>query len=138
DMLSAAERERLVYGWNETTTAYPAEQSIAHMLKQQVEQRPDDIAVVFGEQRLTYAQLHGQSNQIAHALHHKGIGKGDVVVVMAERSLELVTGLFGVLKAGAAYTPVDPGYPAERLRYLLRHSKAKLLLVQRSVQDRIT
>ncbi|MDH6351844.1 non-ribosomal peptide synthetase [Brevibacillus sp. 1238] len=138
DMLSAAERERLVYGWNETTTAYPAEQSIAHMLKQQVEQRPDDIAVVFGEQSLTYAQLHAQSNQIAHALHHKGIGKGDVVVVMAERSLELVTGLFGVLKAGAAYTPVDPGYPAERLRYLLRHSKAKLLLVQRSVQDRIT
>ncbi|WP_431809072.1 amino acid adenylation domain-containing protein [Brevibacillus agri] len=137
DMLSADERERLVYGWNETATAYPSAQSIAHMLEQQVEQRPEDIAVVFGEQSLTYKQLHAQSNQIAHALHQRGIGEGDVVVVMAERSLELITGLLGVLKAGAAYTPVDPGYPAERLRYLLHHSQAKLLLVQRAVQDRI-
>ncbi|MGG1870359.1 condensation domain-containing protein, partial [Brevibacillus agri] len=137
DMLSADERERLVYGWNGTATAYPSAQSIAHMLEQQVEQRPEDIAVVFGEQSLTYKQLHAQSNQIAHALHQRGIGEGDVVVVMAERSLELITGLLGVLKAGAAYTPVDPGYPAERLRYLLRHSQAKLLLVQRAVQDRI-
>ncbi|MGV3139538.1 amino acid adenylation domain-containing protein [Brevibacillus agri] len=137
DMLSADERERLVYGWNETATAYPSAQSIAHMLEQQVEQRPEDIAVVFGEQSLTYKQLHAHSNQIAHALHQRGIGEGDVVVVMAERSLELITGLLGVLKAGAAYTPVDPGYPAERLRYLLHHSQAKLLLVQRAVQDRI-
>ncbi|WP_053079585.1 non-ribosomal peptide synthetase [Brevibacillus brevis] len=138
DMLSADERERLVYGLNQTTTEYPYELSIAHMLEKQVEQRPEEIAVVFGEQRLTYGQLHASSNRIAHALHHRGIGEGDVVVVMAERSLELITGLLGVLKAGAAYTPVDPGYPAERLRYLLRNSSAKLLLVQRTFRDRIT
>jgi len=135
DMISAAERERLVYGWNDTDIHYPYERSIAQMLEEQVLQRPEEIAVAMGADRLSYRQLHEHSNRVAHALHAKGIGEGDVVVVMAERSLALIIGLLGVLKAGAAYTPVDPGYPAERLRYLLHNSRAKLLLVQDKFKD---
>ncbi|HEY1496852.1 MAG TPA: AMP-binding protein, partial [Candidatus Solibacter sp.] len=94
-------------------------QCIHQLFEQQAERTPDAVAVVFRDRHLTYRELNRRSNQLAHYLGHRGIQPGDLVAVCVERSLEMVVGLLGILKAGAAYVPLDPASPGERLDFLL-------------------
>ncbi|MDZ4344382.1 MAG: amino acid adenylation domain-containing protein, partial [Candidatus Binatia bacterium] len=129
-MLSDAERRQLLVEFNDTQTDYPQEKCIHQLFEEQVERTPDNVAVVCEERQLTYAQLNARANQLAHHLHALGVGPEVLVAICMERSLEMVVGLLGVLKAGAAYVPLDPGYPKERLTFMLEDTQARVLLTQ--------
>ena len=105
-------------------------QSIHHLFEQHAEHTPDAMALVYGEQRLTYRQLNEQANQLAHCLQSFGVGPESVVGLCVERSIEMVVGILGILKAGGAYLPLDPAYPADRLAFMVEDAKPKVLLTQ--------
>lgn len=113
-LLTEAERYQLLVKWNNTTTDYPRAQCIHQLFEEQVEQTPDAIAIVFAEEQLTYRQLNHKANQLAHYLQKLGVKSESLIGICVERSLELIVGILGILKAGAAYVPLEPNYPAER------------------------
>src|SRR5207247_132542 len=100
----------------------------------QVERTPEAIAVVYEEERLTYAELNQQANQVAWYLRKLGVGPETWVGLCMQRSLEMVVGLLAILKAGGAYVPLDPAYPQERIAFMLQDAQVVALLSQRSVQ----
>jgi amino acid adenylation domain-containing protein len=132
-LLTEAERHQLLVEWNETATDYPQDQCIHQLFEQQVELTPDAVAVVFEEQELTYRQLNSRANQLAHYLQKLGVKPETFVGICLERSLEMIVGLLGILKAGAAYVPLDPAYPQERIDYILSNSEAKILITSSQV-----
>ncbi|MGB8452323.1 MAG: amino acid adenylation domain-containing protein, partial [Anaerocolumna sp.] len=103
--------------------------------EEQVRKWPEKAAVVFGESKLSYRELNKRANKLAKELRSKGIGTDKIVAIMAERSLEMVVGMFGVLKAGGAYLPIDPNYPEDRIQYMLEDSKASVVLIQKHLQE---
>ena len=127
-VLSTAERHRVLYDWNETRADVP--DLCAHELfERQVEQTPSATALVFGDQRLTYAELNERANQVAHHLRGRGVGPDGLVGVSLHRTPTLVIGLLGVWKAGAAYVPLDPTYPADRLAFMVDDAAVQAVLV---------
>ena len=129
-LLTEPEREQIIHGFNATRAEYPRQALIHELFEQQVERTPDAVAVQYEGEELTYAQLNAKANQLAHRLRAMRDASGDPVIkpdalvaISVERSLEMVVGLLGILKAGAAYVPIDPSYPAERLRYVLQDSR---------------
>jgi amino acid adenylation domain-containing protein len=129
-LLSAVERRLLVDEWNQTTVIYQQEKSLMDLIEEQAQRTPNAIAVSSEEGKLTYAELNAQANQIARYLCRLGIGPESPVGICMERSLEMVKGLLGILKAGGVYVPLDPGYPLERLLAIVADSKAPVTLVQ--------
>ena len=129
-LLSDAERRQLLVEFNNTQTDYPREKCLHQLFEEQVERTPDHVAVVFEERQLTYAQLNARANQLAHHLQSLGAGPETLVAICMERSLEMIVGLLGILKAGAAYVPLDPAYPKERLTFMLADTQARVLLTQ--------
>ncbi|MGJ5629727.1 non-ribosomal peptide synthase/polyketide synthase [Nostoc sp. CALU 1950] len=136
-LLSEVEQQKLLFEWNDTQVDYPLDKCIHQLFEEQVELTPDEVAVEFEEQQLTYNQLNCRANQLAHHLRSLGVGADILVGLCVERSLEMVIGLLGILKAGGAYVPLDPEYPTERLSYILEDTQAKVLLTQRSLLDRL-
>lgn len=134
-LLSAAQRHYLLDEVNRTAADYPREQLIDQIFETQVRTRPDALALEFGEQRLSYAELNRRANQLAHLLRGMGVKVDDRVALCAERSVELVVGMLGILKAGAAYVPLDPGYPAARLGKMLADCAPVALLTQAALED---
>ncbi|TFF13345.1 amino acid adenylation domain-containing protein [Pseudomonas sp. BCA14] len=119
--------------WSEAPCA-PATQWLPERLNQQVS---DNTALVWQDGSLTFAQLHTQANRLAHYLRDKGVGPDVCVAIAAERSPQLLIGLLAIVKAGGAYVPLDPDYPAERLAYMLKDSRAHLLLTQTALLERL-
>ena len=109
---------------------YPREKLLHQLFEEQAERTPQAVAVVHGEQSLTYAELSRKTNQLARYLRNKGIGPERLVGICMGRSLEMMVGLLGILKAGGAYLPLDPGYPAERLAYMLSDASPGIVLTQ--------
>src|SRR5215510_12544205 len=136
EILSAAERRTLLQDWNGTERALPAA-TLPQLFAAQAGKTPDAVAVVFAGEQLSYGELEVRANQLAHHLRALGVGAESVVGVCLERSLELVICLLGILKAGGAYLPLDPGYPAERLSFMLADAGAALLLTQSGLGDRL-
>ena len=126
-VLDQAEREQLVTGWNDTAAAVP-DGTLPQLLEAQAARTPDAVAVVADGAALSYAELDARANRLAHYLAGLGTGPEQVVAVVMDRSAELVTALLAVLKAGAAYLPVDPGYPADRIGFMLADSRAVCVL----------
>lgn len=118
----------LLEKFNETAIVYPGEKNLVKLFEEQAEKSPDIIALDFHEQHLTYRELNERSNQIAHYLISKGVKKESLIPICIERSIEMLTGILGILKAGAAYVPVDPEYPEERIRYILEDTQASIVL----------
>jgi amino acid adenylation domain-containing protein len=135
DLLDDTARAELA-SWNDTAAPLP-DTTLPHLLAAQARRSPDAVAVVAGPDTLTYGELARAANRVATRLRRHGVGPGTIVAVCAQRSVELVVGLLGVLKAGAAYLPLDPDYPAERLSYMLSDAGAVALLVQRALADRL-
>ncbi|TCP59140.1 amino acid adenylation domain-containing protein [Tumebacillus sp. BK434] len=106
------------------------------LFEQQAARTPDATAVVFGDQKLTYAELNTRVNQLAHKLRGWGVGPDTSVGISVTRSLEMVIGMLGILKSGGAYVPFDPNYPQERLSYMLEDAAVPVLLTQQSLRDR--
>jgi len=129
-MLEDEEREQLVVGWNATDREYPTER-IHRLFEARVREAGAAVALVCGGRRLSYEELNRRANQVAHRLQREGVGRGTVVGVCIERSLEMVAVLLGVLKAGGAYVPLDPAYPKERIAYMLGDSGAQVAVADR-------
>ena len=130
EILAEEEKDRLLYGYNDTHAQYPADKTIDMLFREQAGRTPGNTAVVLGEERLNYRELDAASDRIAEKLGGCGIKPDDIVGIMAHRSIETVAGILGILKAGGAYLPIDPEYPEERIGYMLGDSGAKALLVQ--------
>jgi amino acid adenylation domain-containing protein len=130
ELLPAAERRLLVEEWNRTEAPYPRERCMHELFQAQAERSPDAVAVVLGDEALSYAELNRRANRLAHRLRALGVGPDARVALCVERSLEMVVGVLGALKAGGAYVPLDPAYPAERLRYMLADSAPRVVLTQ--------
>ncbi len=116
--LSQEQRQKLLVDWNDTGTDYPRHLCIHQLFEQQVQRRPQATALRFKNQQMTYEQLNRRANQVAHRLRHLGVGPEVTVGMLLERSLEMVVGLLGILKAGGAFVPLDANYPAERLAFM--------------------
>jgi amino acid adenylation domain-containing protein len=130
DVLPHGERRLLVEQWNATRAHYPSERCVHELFEAQVARSPHALAVVQGTQSLTYAELNRRANRLARRLRALGAKPDARVAICAERSIEMVVGLFAVLKAGAAYVPLDPNYPADRLRHMLTDSAPTVLLTE--------
>jgi len=136
-LLTKAEEEqlRLAENQNDSLIKNIDYQCIHRLFEKQVERTPDTIAVIFEDQQLTYAELNGRANQLAHYLQTLGVGPEVLVGISVERSLEMIVGLLGILKAGGAYLPLDPDYPTERLQFMLEDSQVSLLLTQQHLLE---
>ncbi|HEU4963515.1 MAG TPA: amino acid adenylation domain-containing protein [Bacilli bacterium] len=134
-LLSEAEWRLLIDEWSGSQSAYPQDKTVAALFAQQAAARPNEVAVVFRDRRLTYGELNEHANQVAHELLTRGVVRGQTVGLCMERAPEMVVGLLGILKAGAAYVPLDPQYPADRLRYMIVDSGVKLILTQTHLQQ---
>jgi amino acid adenylation domain-containing protein len=137
-LLSATERHQVIKQWNETAVDYPREKLVHELFEEQVERTPDAVAVVFEDRQLTYAELNKKANRLAHYLQTLGVGPEARVGICLERSLEMVIGLLGILKAGGTYVPLDPAYPAERLQYMLEDTAPVAMLTQGHLRELLT
>jgi amino acid adenylation domain-containing protein len=129
-MVEERETQELLQSFNCTRRDYPHSKCVHELFETQVENAPDAIAVVFEDQQLTYRELNGRANQLAHYLRQRGVQPDTIVALCMERSIEMVAGILGVLKAGGAYLPIDPDSPAERRHFLLNDAQADLVLTQ--------
>ncbi len=132
-LLTDTQRQQVLLGSNDVHRGYNPELSIHQLFEAQVERTPDAIALVFGDQQLTYRELNCRANRLAHSLRKIGVGLEVPVGVCLERSLEVVISLLGVLKAGGVYLPLDPAYPKQRIGFMLEDSKAPVLLTQKGL-----
>jgi amino acid adenylation domain-containing protein len=133
-LLTATERQQMLVGWNETGRQYPQDVCVHQLFEAQVERTPDAVAVVFEEERLTYSELNQRSNQVANYLRARGVGPEVRVGILMERSLEMVIGLLGIIKAGGAYLPLDLSYPLQRMSFMLTDADVAVLLTQQALQ----
>ncbi len=131
------EAQRVPAEWNETRTDYPREKPIHRLFEEQAKRTPDAIAVVSGGRKVSYRELNEQANCLARQLMDLGPVEGRLVALCMQRSVEMIAGLLGILKAGAAYLPLDSDYPEERLRYMLRDGAAATLLVHEPTRNRM-
>jgi amino acid adenylation domain-containing protein len=136
-ILTEREKHQLLVEWNDTGRDYPRDKCIHQLFEAQVERSPDAVAVIFENQRLTYRELNQRANQLAHCLQKLGVAPEVRVGIYMERSVDMIVGLLGILKAGAVYVPLDLGYPKERLTFMLGDSQAPVLLAQRRLLDKL-
>ncbi|MBB4129220.1 amino acid adenylation domain-containing protein [Xanthomonas translucens] len=131
-LLDEAERMRMLHEWNAVHETHP-ESTVHALFETQVRRTPDAQALICEDVTLSYAELNRRANQVAQRLIGLGLRPDDRVAICVERSVSMIVGLLGILKAGAAYVPLDPSYPADRLSYMLEDSRPKALLTQAQV-----
>jgi len=136
EVISKAEKRQLLYEFNDTYAEYPKDKTIHELFEEQVKKTPDNIAVVYKNRQFTYRELNEKANRLARVLREKGVVPDSIVGIMSERSLEMIIGIIAILKAGGAYLPVDPEYPAERIKFMLEDSGACILLAQKHLSDK--
>ncbi|QHD06665.1 non-ribosomal peptide synthetase [Pseudomonas sp. R76] len=129
-VLEAQERQHLLVDFNATQVDYDLDQTLHGLFEAQVLRTPDALAVKAGEQQLTYAQLNASANRLAHHLRECGVLPDSRVGICVERGVDMVVGLFAILKAGGGYVPLDPAYPQDRIAYMLQDSAPVLVLAQ--------
>ena len=135
-LLTPRDRQQLLYERNDTQSDYQEEICLQQLFETQAQRTPERIALVFQSRQVTYGDLNKRANQLAHYLKKLGVGPEVCVGICLERSLEMVTGLLAVLKAGGAYLPLDPAYPTDRLAFMLADSQARVLLTQSNLAGR--
>ncbi|HEY0607136.1 MAG TPA: amino acid adenylation domain-containing protein [Herpetosiphonaceae bacterium] len=136
-LLTEPEHRQMLIDWNRSEAEYPRDAAVHQLIEAQAARTPNTPAIVYEGASLTYAELNARANQLAHYLRAQGVGPDVLVGLMVERSLEMIVGMLAILKAGGAYLPLDPSYPAERLQYMLTHSRAPLLLTQDRLVEKL-
>jgi|GEM_PF-597043 len=129
-LLTGVERHQLLVEWQDTYVELDEDLLFLDLFEQQVESAGDRVALLFEELQLTYSELNRRSNQLARHLRQLGIGPGSLVALYLDRSPEMLVSLLAVLKTGAAYVPLDPGYPRERLKFILEDSRVAVMVTQ--------
>ena len=133
--ITEQERNKLLYEFNDTAVDYPKDKCVHELFEEQVAKTPDKVAVVACDKTLTYAELNEQANRIANTLIVKGVKVGDIVAFALPRKSYLIATMFGILKAGATYLPIDPNYPQDRIDYMLEDSKAKFFINESNIKE---
>ncbi|MCP4727920.1 MAG: amino acid adenylation domain-containing protein, partial [bacterium] len=135
EFLDIREQDWLLYGLNETEADYPKEKTIHDLFEAQVEKTPDNIAVRFQYEEITYDELNKKSNQLAKLLRENGVKPNSIVSLMMERSVEMIIGMLAILKSGGAYLPIDTVYPVDRIRFMLEDSGTEILLTTKDLTE---
>ncbi|WP_341271465.1 amino acid adenylation domain-containing protein [Clostridium cellulovorans] len=138
DIILEKEKQKLLVDFNETKEAYKSTSTIQEIFEEEVMKNPDKIALIFEDTEVTYEELNKKANILARNLREVGVQGETIVAIMIERSIEMIVGILGVLKAGGAYLPIDPTYPEGRKEYMLKDSGAKVLLCDKSLLKGIT
>ena len=136
-MLDPEEERKIVFEWNATATPYPRERCVHELFEAQVRSAPDAIAIELGDLQVTYRELDGRAIRLARELCRLGVAPGELVGLCAERGIEAIAGMLAILKAGAAYLPIDPAYPAERILFMLEDAQVRVLLAQPRLVHRL-
>jgi len=136
--LPPAAQHKVLETWNDTRRDYPLDKTLMDLFEQQVQHSPDATALIFEGEQLTYRELDDRANGLAHRLRSMGAGPDTLIGISMERSIEMVIGLYGILKADAAYVPMDPDYPDERVRFMVQDSAVSLVLTQTNFLPRFT
>jgi len=136
ELVDAKEREQLLNVFNGTFADFPTDQTIHVLFEEQAERTPEKVALRFEEKTMTYRELNRRANRLAGMLRAKGVRANQIVGLMLNRSMDMIIGILGVLKAGGAYLPIDPEYPSERIEYLIRDSRIGLLLTQSVLKEK--
>ncbi len=129
-ILPIAERARLVYEWNATFMDFPRDIAVHRLFEDQANRTPDAVAVVCGDERITFAELDVRANRLAHRLRAMGVRSETLVGLCVDRSIAMVVGLLGILKAGGAYVPLDPAFPRDRLEFMMTDSRMPVLVTE--------
>lgn len=133
-LLSEVEKHQLLVEWTNTSTAYPSQRTVTALFEEQAEATPHAVALMCGEETMTYRELNRRANRLAHYLIEQGVRAESRVGLCLDRSPELIVAVLGILKAGGAYVPLDPTYPAPRLNFMLQDAGIEVLLTERSLQ----
>jgi len=134
DLMKESERHQLLVTFNDTRSSYPREDTVQQLVERQVELSPDRVAVEYGDKQLSYRELNDRANRLARHLQRLGVGPETRVAICVDRSLEMVIGLLGIVKAGAAYVPIDPRHPRQRVAFVLEDCKATVLVTHGSLK----
>ena len=137
EMLSPEEKQQILIDWNQTDKDYPKDKTIHQLFEEQTENTPNNTAVIFEDQCLTYEQLNVKANQLAHYLIKHGVKPDTLVAIICERSFDMIVGMLGILKAGGAYVPIDPFYPQEYVQFMLEDTQAPIILTQQDVLKKL-
>lgn len=128
EIIDDSEKQQIFNVFNQTHSHYPKDKTIVQLLEEQADRVPQQIALRCQDEQVTYQELNERANRLAHRLRQKGVGRNVLVGIIGERSVEMVIGIVGTLKAGGAYLPLDPKYPTERMNTLLADSNTGMLL----------
>jgi amino acid adenylation domain-containing protein/FkbH-like protein len=134
-LMPESERRKVLIEWNANEREYPRETTLVQLFEAQAKRTPDAVALIEGEDRISYVELNARANQIAHKLRSLGISSGKLVGICMKRSWRMLAGILGALKAGAAYAPLDPAYPKDRLTFILEDAMAPVLLTEQALQQ---
>ncbi len=137
EMLLESEKKKLLFDFNDTEMDYPREKLIHQLFEEQVQKTPDSIAIIFEDKQLTYQELNEKANSLARVLRKNSVSADSIVAIMTHRSIELVIGILGVLKAGGAYFSIDYNLPDDRINYMLKDCNVNLILTQKSLLSKI-
>jgi amino acid adenylation domain-containing protein/thioester reductase-like protein len=137
EILNKSEKVQILNDFNNTKADFPFDKTVHQLFMEQAAKTPDNIAVVFNNQNISYRELDERSNQLARSLRNKGVKPDSLVGIMVEPSIEMVIGIISIIKASGAYLPIDTDYPQERIEYMLSDSKAQILLSRKNFLNKI-
>ncbi|WP_141036517.1 AMP-binding protein, partial [Listeria monocytogenes] len=137
DMTTEEERTQILGAFNDTYAELPNKQTFVERFEKQVANTPDQTAITFEGESLTYKELNVRVNQLAHKLRAEGVEANSLVGLMTNRSIEMMVSIYGILKAGGAYVPMDPSQPSDRINYILNDSQPTLLITDRPLDTSI-
>ena len=129
ELISEEEKETILAEFNDTTAEFPKDKTVVEIFEERAAKTPDKTALIYEGEKITYKELNERANQVAHLLRQKNIGREDRVALLCQRGIEMVIGIYGIIKAGAAYVPIDPEYPQDRIDYIFENSNSKAALV---------
>lgn len=127
-LLTPDEKKQLLVDFNNTKVDYPKDKSLVNLFEEQVAKTPEAIAIVFEKEQITYNELNKKANQLAHYLISKGVKEEAIIPICIERGIDMIIGIIGILKTGAAYVPIDPDYPQERINYMLNDTSGNIVV----------
>lgn len=135
-IMSVEEENKIIYDFNDTSREYPKDKTVIELFEEQVRKTPNNVALVFEDMEMTYKELNDRANDIAHYLKEENIGRNDIVAFIMKRSFDIMISIIGILKTGAAYLPIDPDFPDNRINYMLENSNCKITLINRDEFNR--
>jgi len=129
-VIDESETNLVQYKFNDTAVDFPSNETVTHLFEEQVKRAPESIAIISENEQLTYQEMNERVNQLARKIRKLGAGVNDCIAIMAERSIDMVIGIYAIIKAGCAYVPISPSFPDDRIKYILEDCNPKAILLR--------